>query len=584
LTRCKSLAKADLLFVDEAHHFYFAEKKNKKGLAMVEDIIQKAKVKKQVLLTGTPSEFILKKYYVICVPLNVVHDSGMISDFYVDIASSNYNFDFKDYDSNGDLVSPNNMFHTNETNKTLDNLIKEIVRYLNSIRGNDYTNLMPEWLPTLKRLKKTMLACKSRAQARQVQKYFEKIGVKSVVSISEDDNKSKEIKNFVDDNSILVLIVVGRGILGFNYTQLVNVVDMTMTYNIDRIYQLLCRVARKYKKVDSNGNATDEYDNSQKKLFFKLAPQMLTDYYQHIMTAVCMLAEEEFFMSFNGKNFKEMEIPVKRITNNKRKINIDNSKKRKSKSSKYPPIDMEGLPVFEFFKSIYHKKGELLSVYAKTTMNDIRSEFTKVKFPAKTFEECKADADSCSGAREWSLKFADSFLTARRNGWYEELSKNMPKAFQRTKEECITAAQTCATKSEFKLKFSSLYQIARRNKWIEDCCSHFISKKRITTKEECLAISSQYRVKSHWKIGHGESYRFAEKNNWIEECCKHMEVMYVYHRTKEECLNIAKKYNIKKDFHKKENAIFLYAKRHGWLEECHRHMKIVDGRSTRHLI
>src|SRR6185369_11708445 len=60
--RDKYIGKFNLIIVDEAHQFYFAE--------MVQAIIKDLKSPKQLLLTGTPSEFILKKYPVFAVAVN----------------------------------------------------------------------------------------------------------------------------------------------------------------------------------------------------------------------------------------------------------------------------------------------------------------------------------------------------------------------------------------------------------------------------------------------------------------------------------------------------------------------------------
>lgn len=576
LARCKKLIKSALLVVDEAHHFYFATKKNSE-LGMVEDITKKIGAKKQLLLTGTPSEFILKGFNIIPVSLNTIHDAGMVSDFYVDIASSSYGFDYKDFDGVGDLIAPNKAFHVDETNKTLDNLIKEIVRYINSIRGNDYTNLMPDWMPTLKRLKKTMIACKSRPQARQVHEYFKKIGVKSVVSISEDDVKSAEIDNFVKDKDILVLIVVGRGVLGFNYTQLVNVVDMTMSYNIDRIYQLMCRAARKYKKVDNDNKITNEDDNSQKKLFFKLAPVMLDSYYQHIMTCVCMLTEEEYFLKYNGRNFKDMEVIIKKAYNKRKTINETTNEttvKSKKKQKKYMPIDMDGLPVFEFFKSIYHKKGELLSVYAKTTMNDIYYACKNKPIPISwTKEMCIESAKRYKGAQEWCKNDGSAYNVARNNGWYEECTAHMPKAWQWTKEECVADALKYTNKTDWRNANGTPIAVARRNGWIGECTAHMKNLLKSWCKELCIEDAKKYNTLKEWRNGENSSaYQTATRKGWLEECSAHMLKTYT-EWTLEMCKEIALKYKMKSELQLNDSACYSIARKRGWLDECCAHME-----------
>ncbi len=556
ISRCAKISNIDLLVVDEAHEFYFAK--------TVKNIINQGKVKKQLLLTGTPSEFILNKFHIIPIALNTVYDVGMISDFYVEIASSNYNFEFKDFNGDGDLVNPNRSFHKANTEKTLDELIKSIVVYLKSIRGNDYTNLIPEWLPTLKSLKKTMIACKSQYQAKQVLKYFQKIGVNAVLSISDTDVDSEEIKKFVNNQDILVLIVVGRGILGFNYPELVNIVDMTMSYNIDRIYQLLCRIARLHP-------------NGDRKLFFKIAPQMLTDYYQHIMTAVCMLTEEEFFLKYNGKNFREMEIIIKKDYG-KSKTSRDTSG-GKSKQKKYKPIDMNGLPVFEFFKSIYHKKGELLEVYAKTRMIDIRSEFMD-KMPPNywTLERCKEDALKYKSRNEWQKNSSSGYSTAAKNKWLDKCVTHMRyinrqliirnKKIILTKEMCIESARQFNTVTEWQKNGGGSYNKARQMGWFDECIIH-MNKPIILTKEMCIESARQFNTQSKWRIDNYRAFNAAKINNWFDECIIHMNKPIIL--TKEMCIEEAKKYTSRKEWQKNNSSAYSTAHKRGWFEECSKH-------------
>src|ERR1035437_9651713 len=77
-----TLPHIDLLVVDEAHQFYFAD--------MVQNIIKMITPSKQLLLTGTPSIFIQKNYPIIPVPLMVVYNENMIADVRIEIAVSSY--------------------------------------------------------------------------------------------------------------------------------------------------------------------------------------------------------------------------------------------------------------------------------------------------------------------------------------------------------------------------------------------------------------------------------------------------------------------------------------------------------------
>lgn len=109
----------DLLVVDEAHQFYFAD--------MVQDIIKQIKPSKQLLLTGTPSVFIQKDYKIIAVPLMTIYDEGMVADVRVEIATSSYNFDIiRDYNDDKELRGDVEILES-ETQKTLDELLGKII-------------------------------------------------------------------------------------------------------------------------------------------------------------------------------------------------------------------------------------------------------------------------------------------------------------------------------------------------------------------------------------------------------------------------------------------------------------------------
>lgn len=398
----------DLLVVDEAHQFYFAD--------MVQEIIKRIAPSKQLLLTGTPSVFIQRGFSIIPIPLLRIYDEGMIADVRVEIATSSYNFDIiKDYNEDKELKSEIEILE-NETTKTLDELLSKIIAKLNN------NNSIHTWSQTLAELKKTMFACKSQQQAVQVKQYFDNIGIKSALSISDIDTDSTEIWRFKTETDCLILIVVGRGILGFNYAELVNIVDMTTSQNIDRIYQLFCRVVRKHSDGD-------------KKLFFKIAPKDKSDYYKYIMTGVLALSSEEFFCKFNGKNFDDIKIPV--IKNNKTYHYNYKTRKcvRTDKDKIYKPIDFSNFPVLEFFKDVY-ENNKTLSTYTMTDIKEVRAEFLSRKpyngmkrttsvLELHLMNRCMEVARKYLSVRRWERKDNANYQIAVKYGWLDLCTEHM---------------------------------------------------------------------------------------------------------------------------------------------------------------
>ena len=192
----KILPQIDLLIVDEAHQFYFAD--------MVQEIIKQINPSKQLLLTGTPSPFIARNLPIIAVPLMTIYEQNMCSDVRVEIAVSSYSFDvIQDFNEDKELKSEIKI-HDNETCKTLDELLNKIVTKLNNNKN------IRTWSQTLTQLQKTMFACRNQKQAMQIKRYFDAIGINSALSISDTDSNSSEIQRFKSKDDCLILIVVGQ--------------------------------------------------------------------------------------------------------------------------------------------------------------------------------------------------------------------------------------------------------------------------------------------------------------------------------------------------------------------------------------
>ena len=587
-----TLNKVDLLVVDEAHEFYFAK--------MVKGIINKTTPKKQLLITGTPSPFIRRNYPIIPVTLNTIFDEGMVSDVYVEIATSSYNFGLQDFNRNEELKSSIH-FRDTETKKTLDDLLGKIVDRLKGIAKDDISTTS-EWLPTLKKLQKTMFVCKTQTQAFQVNRYFTRVGVNSALSTSRFDFNSLEIERYKKEDDCLVLIVVGRGILGFNYPKLVNVVDMTTSKNVDRVYQLLSRVIRKHP-------------SNEKKLFFKIAPMNLGDYYKYFMTGVLALCDESFFTKFNGKNFGEFKILVRRNSENKFSNGLNLNR---NKQPKYKPIVFEGLPVFEFFKKCNSPTDAILNKYAIASIRDVRSELLEVKHIAFwTKERCIESALNYQKIVDWIKNEGGAYNSAYKNGWLEECAKHMGERRYWTKERCIESALNYQRKVDWIKNEGGAYNSANKNGWLEECAKH-MGERRYWTKERCIESALNYQRKVDWIKNEGGAYNSANKNGWLEECAKHMgerrywtkerciESALNYQRicdwqkeksrayraaienkwenectehmkssrnvTKEECLKSARKYQSKKDWKENESRVYYIARKNEWFKECSQHM------------
>ena len=338
------------IVVDEAHQFYRGKE--------VQTIIENIHVTRTLCLTGTPSKFIREgidcSFTVIC----DIMDSGAIAPMTINVVSSNYNFKVKPFQNNEDEEGESS--DVEDTNDALDKVLKGIHKLLKSHRNSNFTNA----LPTLQKLGKTMIACNSQKQAMQVKAYFEKLGISVELSISNEKENTPDydaIKRFKKESEKLILIVVQRGVLGFNYPPLINVVDMTLSHNIDRIYQLLSRGIRSFKK--------------ERKFFFKIAPSENRTYYEYIMNAVLSMCTYEFYTKFNGKNLDQVSIGVIR-----RRIEpTTNDEPREQRTPRergaIRPIPIMNLDLEDYIKGVYHTGKKACEVYGTATLQEVKDSY-----------------------------------------------------------------------------------------------------------------------------------------------------------------------------------------------------------------
>src|ERR1035437_97625 len=569
------LKKADLLICDEAHQYFLSKSDN---AIMAKHILNQLKPKNQILMTGSPALFLAEnqkvgheKYLIIPVAMNTVYDVGvedpkkkMLANFYSHLIASSYDNEYDDFNDDGELKSSINIKKL-DTENTMKNLVFEIHKYLKKIKATEFVNIIPDWKILLTALERTMIACKNPKQADDIAKFLTKLGVKCIVSHYINDLDSKNIDIFIKDKEILVLLVVYRGILGFNLPELVNVLDMTLSYNVIRISQLYPRCIR----VDKN-------NPEKKKFFIKVAPEkkMLVDYYRHIMNAVFMLCDEYYFTRFNGKNLDDLEVPVKPPRKYKKRNDTDHPKRKPIRRKKtYRPIDMGEMGVFEFFKPIWHKKDGLFTPVCMTTMKDIRATLMKIMPQGYwTKEKCMESALSYNSLKDWQNNDYPALHASIRNNWYVECTAHMErlKTFW-TKEMCLESAKKYQKRSDWHNNEPTAHDAAYKYNWINECIEHMIPEFR-WTKEDCIENARKYNTLAEWRKNETVAYATAHKNGWFNECTEHMTRLVRKPWSKEECIEDAQKYNTRVEWQKNSSGAVTVARDKGWMKECCAHM------------
>ena len=353
--------KIDVLVIDEAHENTFADSDAE---GMIERIKKNFRVKKILYLTGTPSKFILRGMNPIIIPaVQLVPE--YISDLYFGMISTHAPILNKHYNADDEVDAEAQEMLCRSTERDLDDMLDGIVRRLsevNFIKTKPMVRQLLKWAPLTEALHKTMVACRSIKQASAVHDYFIRHGVKSVTSNTDTDPENLEVWKFVQDPETTVLVVVGRGILGFNMTDLVNVVDLTCSRNVDRIYQLYARVMRK----------SADYPH---KFFFKLSTEEQMELSKFYMTAALMMMRKEFIERYNGKNLNDCEVLVQRPSSERKEKSENGGGERKTQRGNFAAVD-------EFFygevsscklmDDILNKIGRGVNEYAKVTIEEVK--------------------------------------------------------------------------------------------------------------------------------------------------------------------------------------------------------------------
>jgi superfamily II DNA or RNA helicase len=551
----KTLYNFDLIVIDEAHQYYFATD------GMVKKIIEKTKPKFKLFLTGTPSKFIRKKFEIIPVSLMTLFDNNQTSDLVIEIATMNATIEASDYNWEDELKKEF-LYTEEQTRSGLDDAMLQIEKRLKS-----WIKTSPEYYSYLNKafgiklpfgdIGKTLIACRSSEHAKYVNKYFNERGIKCALSIATEDLDSSQFIAFKNDPNIKVLIVIYRGILGFNMPELENVIDMTGSQNLDRIFQLMCRVTRKHPL-------------GKKKLFIKVAGKNQIDIMNINMNKVMCLCHDEWFTSFDGKNSGSLNIPVytKNRTGDGTKTNTNtNTAKKKDISI----INFLGFPAIEFFKELQHKRDDSFSGVSYTRVMDVMNklfDYRKNIHGYWTLETCKEDALKYKRRGDWKKESPSAYFSAHRNGWIDECCKHIPITRSRdikywTLETCKEDALKYNRKINWLKESNSAYHKAQKKGWIDECCKHMYK----ITLEICKEDALKYKRRTQWQKGSTSIYQTARKNGWLDECCKHM-----YMITLEICKEDALKYNRRVDWQKGSKSFYNISLKRGWLDECCKHM------------
>jgi superfamily II DNA or RNA helicase len=365
------LPKFHNFILDEAHQWY--------GKKTITDILKQIKPNYQLLLTGTPSRFIMKgdRFNFQFVPVMDLFDLKQVTNVRVEVVSSTYDFKQSDYNGTYGNLKASSKMSKKSTDEALTAVCKEMLKRIkNPIKQPNVSRVTKNVLSVFNQIGKTIIFCHSLKQADAIYKSlngFSELTGKVLVSHSENDTNSEGFIKFKDSDEYLVLVAVDRGKLGFNIPELFNVVDFTLTQSLDMLMQMYGRVLRLSK--------TDK-----PKTYYKVATKNTASYYVDLMTAMLCLTSKEWYSKYNGKNMGGILIP-KVLTSNKPKSKSPN--KNVSSKTVKPKVNITelGIPLdLNLFKSAYRKDNDKFGTIAWTTLEDCRREFYCMTYNGKNNE------------------------------------------------------------------------------------------------------------------------------------------------------------------------------------------------------
>ena len=455
------LSKIDWLIVDEAHEWYNQE--------VYVKILNKLDPSYQLLLTGTPAKFNGKnnEFYYYHVSVDTLRKAGKLGNARIHIVSSNYNINNQDILNSGNIHSRSIPAHQAESSlyKVCKSMLKTLRQEGDVINGNGVVDTV------FTNLKKTIIYCKRQDQAKRFYNVLEsKMPGKVLKSLSVDGGDSSEFDLFAKNENIKVLVLVRKGRLGFDMSNLYNIVDFTLTQNVDSISQMVGRILR-----------TDE--SKTLKHYYKVSPENTVWYYQAIMMVVLRVMMQDAFEIYNGDQ-NEVVIPRAEQPEspepNDNEVNtdldnldlIDDSEKEPTQPT-LKDINPDLIMDLDFFHVLKERSGgDEFAIVSSCTLDDVRKEcFNLSEKKTRTYEECVQVVKERGYTRKIEFQYGAvaHYAFIQTKGLMKQFLKDTGlkgRKLTLSKEEVKSCADQCKNRTEFARKFQSKYKKAKNEGWL----------------------------------------------------------------------------------------------------------------------
>ncbi len=456
------LPKFNILVHDEAHEWHHAP--------TIKKILKQCKPDIVLNLTGTPENFVLHNqlhpndpYLMDFVTLLDLRHYGDACNIKTHMVMSGYNWKLNWYSSwnSRDTLKSSYIRGKKGAKLTFDNVIDEMYNRvigptkfapsLTNITGNKLTKIVSKYAPTiLTKMHRGMWVMGSVKEADVVYERmnsYPELRDRVLLSHSEHDN-GENLNKFKYDTTgqYLALIVVDRGRKGYDVPEMNYIVDMSLSKNLSRNYQLVTRLAR----VPRTGTNTIKH-------FFKVAPADYIEYFASNMRFSLSLSHKDNISQYTGKNGNTLRIPI-RV---KKAPKGTPTRKTITRNGKQYVLDVEDIMFpndidFWNYEYLSHDKNKVIQGFANVTIDEIG--------------------------------VALHILDKRPNGWY-------------TKERVVEIAASCSTLTEFIEKDKAAYSKANKLGWIAEVCEHMKKKPQQywNNIDNVIQYAKQYNNEKEWK-------------------------------------------------------------------------------------
>jgi hypothetical protein len=515
--------KIEWLYFDEAQYFYLAK--------MVQDMIKDIKPKYQLLMTGSVSKYNAKSldYIIKHVPVNELHELGLVSNVRVELIQSSYNFKDKDYISLFGKLKDGKTSNKDKNIEALHSVAKEMVLTLKSRFPNLVTNkyIGKRAIRVLGDIDKTIIICHSIQQAKCFYQIL-KPELKGKVLISHSKTDKEDWNNFekfkTDDSKLL--IVVNQGRIGFSMKELFNIVDFSMSKDFEIIQQMYGRLLRISDKAPDNT-----------KIFYKVSTVDLAKWYEYVMRCVMCLMHIDWYSTYKGDK-NQFKFPKKiqpKIPQPPQPSKPQKPKSNNFKISDEFPLDLNYVTYVE-----QNMKSEF-ATYAYWTLREAmvemegkfsntpytQNELINIAKNAKTIKELTEPIGSnhinsfkqkCINSGKWYGYDGDKL--------FNEITKHIPRQFIWDEKNIREDFKNTEYKSQSKYRASTAGSKALELGIFDELAGHLPFGRIIWTYEmleQCAKesnsreemISTSYGRRAYDKI------KSSKNNNLIKKCFSH---------------------------------------------------------------